>query len=280
MLKQRIITAIILLIVLLGALFAPGHQAFSLLMALAIACAGWEWARLSGFSGMANILWALLAVAGCLLMGLAGWQLQASNASTALITLVSLLWLLSTPWLLRAGVPVWQRIPRWLRMTAGLLVLWATWLAIVQLLAQHGPWYLLSAMALVWVADIAAYFCGRAFGKRKLAPSISPGKSWAGAIGGALFVQLFALSCAWLTTPEQTVYADLAARSHLVIMLLAVLLLTVMSVTGDLVESLIKRSAGLKDSSQLLPGHGGVLDRIDALLPVMPITLALLLWLS
>ena len=152
MLKQRIITAIILLIVLLGALFAPGHQAFSLLMALAIACAGWEWARLSGFSGMANILWALLAVAGCLLMGLAGWQLQASNASTALITLVSLLWLLSTPWLLRAGVPVWQRIPRWLRMTAGLLVLWATWLAIVQLLAQHGPWYLLSAMALVWVS--------------------------------------------------------------------------------------------------------------------------------
>ena len=280
MLKQRIITAIILLVVLLGALLAPGHQAFSLLMALAIACAAWEWARLSGFSGVANILWALVAVAGCLLMGLAGWQLQATPAATALVTVVSLLWLLATPLLLRAGVPVWQRIPRWLRIVAGLLVLWADWLAIVQLLAQHGPWYLLSAMALVWVADIAAYFCGRAFGKRKLAPSISPGKSWAGAVGGALFVQLFALLCAFFTTPEQTIYADLAARSHPVVMLLAVLLLTIMSVTGDLVESLIKRSAGLKDSSQLLPGHGGVLDRIDALLPVMPIALALLLWLS
>ena len=132
----------------------------------------------------------------------------------------------------------------------------------------------------VWAADIAAYFGGRAFGKRKLAPSISPGKSWEGVWSGMLGVLL--LAAFWLLVVDRqlpvdsrSLYAQLIQHLGYVTAALALLFLSMMSVVGDLFESLVKRSAGAKDSSGLLPGHGGVLDRIDALLPVMPIALAL-----
>lgn len=277
MLKQRVITAVILLLVLLGVLSAPVPWAFGLFMAVVMGCAGWEWARLSGCPAPATYVWAGVAVAGCLGMTALGWPSASVGWPRLLVSLMAFVWLVLGAWLLWAGVPVWQRIVRPLRMLLGLLVLWAAWLAAVQFQTRFGLWYLLSVLALVWVADIAAYFAGRAFGKRKLAPSISPGKSWAGAIGGACCVLLFAVACSlWL--PVRNFYADLLAHGGWLVLLVVVLGLSVMSVVGDLTESLIKRSMGMKDSSQLLPGHGGVLDRIDALLPVLPLALAVVFW--
>ena len=142
---------------------------------------------------------------------------------------------------------------------------------------------MLSVLLLVWAADIAAYFAGRAFGRRKLAPAISPGKSWEGVGGAVLGVML--LSQLWLqvesiwTLDSPSIYAVLMRRGGL-FLILGVLALTAMSVVGDLVESLLKRCAGVKDSSHLLPGHGGVLDRVDALLPTFPLALFLYAWVS
>jgi len=133
-------------------------------------------------------------------------------------------------------------------------------------------------LLLVWVADVFAYFAGRALGGQfsrvKLAPSISPGKSWEGVWGGMAGVLLLALGWLWLGA-GQSLYARLAYKHGLAMMLLAAVFLAAMSVVGDLVESLIKRSAGAKDSSGLLPGHGGVLDRVDALLPTLPLAMML-----
>jgi phosphatidate cytidylyltransferase len=145
---------------------------------------------------------------------------------------------------------------------------------------------LLSVLTLVWIADVAAYFVGRALGGRfigrKLAPAISPGKSWEGALGGALAVLV--LGVVWvlveidlaLPIQERGIQGQLLDRHGAVLLALALLFLTAMSIVGDLVESLLKRNAGVKDSSGLLPGHGGVLDRVDALLPVLPLAMMLL----
>jgi phosphatidate cytidylyltransferase len=160
------------------------------------------------------------------------------------------------------------------------LMLCSTWLALYQAKIM-GTAFLLSCLALVWIADIAAYFAGRRWGRRKLAPTISPGKSWEGVVGGMLAVQLFAF--AWLALAAQwpllegSVFAALLQHGY-PLLVLGLLFLTAMSVVGDLIESLIKRSAGAKDSSQLLPGHGGVLDRMDALLPTLPLALMLALF--
>ena len=153
------------------------------------------------------------------------------------------------------------------------------WLALVESKAQ-GLNFLLSVFCLVWAADIGAYFGGRAFGKHKLAPTISPGKSWEGVWSGMLAVML--LACVWIWIDRHVGVDSPSLYSHLLAglnwwgMIAALLALTGMSVVGDLFESLVKRQAGAKDSSQLLPGHGGVLDRIDALLPVFPMSLALM----
>ena len=278
MLKQRVITAVLLLLVLLAALFAPMAAAFGLLMGAIMAAAAWEWARLSGYQG--GLSWASAAVAAgaCALMTSWGWHATVSDGVRLFVTLASLVWLGLGPWLLRAGVPVWQRIPSPLRLLAGLLVLCAAWLAAVQLHGRFGVWSVLSVLALVWAADISAYFAWRAFGKRKLAPSISPGKSWAGVYGGLAGALLLALVCTQL--PVANFHADVGGRAGVPVLLLVVAALTAMSVVGDLVESLMKRSMGMKDSSQLLPGHGGILDRIDALLPVLPLALTVTLWLA
>jgi phosphatidate cytidylyltransferase len=145
-----------------------------------------------------------------------------------------------------------------------------------------GTNYLLSVLVLVWVADIAAYFAGRSLGgrfiQRKLAPGISPGKSWEGALGGMLGVVIVAFAWRWLDTvwmvQVPSFYSHLGVKG-VWFLLIAMIFMVVMSVVGDLFESLVKRSAGVKDSSGLLPGHGGVLDRIDALLPAMPLAMML-----
>ena len=186
--------------------------------------------------------------------------------------------------LLRAGVVGWPQIPKALRVAGGLLALWLAWLAVVQA-RMLGVNFLLSVLSLVWVADIGAYFAGRAFGQRftrnKLAPSISPGKSWEGVWGGMAGVLLLALLWVWADQalqPAVPSFYTRLARQGWWLLLLGAIFMAAMSVVGDLVESLVKRSAGAKDSSSLLPGHGGVLDRVDALLPTLPLAMMLSSW--
>ena len=279
MLKQRVITAIVLLLVLGGVLSWPSPWAFGALMTLFMAAAAWEWARLSGYQTVASLVFAAVAMLGCALMLMAQWHLCTGSALRNAMTIWTVLWLLAALYLLHSGVAIWSLIPRGLRMVAGLLGLWAAWLAVTQLHARQGVWYLLSVLALVWVADIGAYFAGRAFGKRKLAPTISPGKSWAGAVGGAIGVVVLAVVGASLLQETPNLYTDVLQRGGWLALLLLALGIDVLSVLGDLLESLMKRGMGVKDSSRLLPGHGGVLDRIDSLLPVLPFTLAAVLWL-
>jgi len=278
MLKQRIITALLLLAVLLPALFYPSPEPFAVVMLVVIAAAGWEWGRLNGYGlGMSYFLGAE-ALALCAL----SWWLGLPGQSLPVLWLVvGAAWVLAAVLMLRGGVTAWPRVPRALRVVGGLLALWAAWLAAVQARAI-GINFLLSILMLVWAADVFAYFAGRAFGLRftrnKLAPAISPGKSWEGVWGGMLGVLVLALGWVWADVHWQatvpSLYTHLAGQGWWLLVLAAVFLCT-MSVTGDLVESLIKRAAGAKDSSNLLPGHGGVLDRVDALLPVLPVALML-----
>ena len=145
-------------------------------------------------------------------------------------------------------------------------------------LFSHSALYLFSVLALVWVADIGAYFSGKAFGRRKLAPSISPGKTWEGAIGGWIAVMTLSVGCTLIPELRDTFAVQLQLRHGWLALLLALSLIVAASVVGDLFESQLKRRAGVKDSSALLPGHGGVLDRIDALIPVLPLALLLDVW--
>jgi len=190
-------------------------------------------------------------------------------------------WVVLGAWLLYSGVSAWARVPQTLRLVGGIVALWVAWIAVVQARIM-GINFLFSVLVLVWIADIFAYFAGRALGgrfiERKLAPSISPGKTWEGALGGMAGVVACAFVWRALDTSLAADVASLYTRLsdvHWGFMVLAALFLSVMSVVGDLVESLFKRSAGIKDSSGLLPGHGGVLDRVDALLPILPLAMML-----
>ena len=276
MLKQRILTALVLLAVLLPALIASQAWPFAVLTMAAMAVGGWEWARLNGAGALAVPLGAALAAA-CALALYAGW---ATTAPPLAWWLAFAIWVLGGTWVLRAGVAGWPRAPQLLRWAIGLVALWTAWLALANAKAI-GLNFILSVFFLVWSADVFAYFGGRALGKRKLAPAISPGKSWAGVWSGMVGALLVA--AAWLAIDAagalgtESFYSIAANRFGFAGMALIVVFLVAMSVVGDLFESLVKRSAGAKDSSKLLPGHGGILDRVDGLLPVFPIALALVM---
>jgi phosphatidate cytidylyltransferase len=306
MLKQRVITAVLLLVVLVACLMAAEPWPFAALTLLLIAAAVWEWARLNRVHGVA--MWgAVAAVVGGASwlsmhwgmplfslhltdalheMGISDGHVHSMDQPLAGFTvpvqvwwLVAAVWVLGSVGMLRWGLVKWANWPRFARLLLGALLLLAAWLAMME--AKHqGLNLLLSIMSLVWVADIGAYFAGRAFGKQKLAPAISPGKSWEGAVAGALATQC--LAWAWVFFDQHVAVDSPSLYSHLLHglgwagMTAMVAGLAVMSVVGDLVESLVKRVAQVKDSSQLLPGHGGVLDRIDALLPVLPVSMAML----
>lgn len=273
MLKQRVITAMVLLAILLPALFYKTPTPFFTIALLLIAAGAWEWGRLNALGPLGSIALAAACVMAC---GLSWYGGLLEKSLALLWAAAGAGWVLTGGWLLRNGVVGWPRIPKALRLLGGLVVLWLAWLAIAQA-RVIGVQFLLSVLLLIWVADIFAYFAGRTFGGRfskgKLAPSISPGKSWEGVWGGMAGVVL--LSLAWIFLGGETLYSGLAQRHGIAVMLLAVVFLAAMSVVGDLVESLVKRSAGVKDSSGLLPGHGGVLDRVDALLPTLPLAMML-----
>jgi len=278
MLKQRIITAIVLLAILLPALFYPSPEPFCGVALVLIAAGSWEWGRLNRLGQSASLSLAFIAVLVCGWLWQGGWLV---NPTVALWAPVGAAWVLIGGWLIRRGVPGWAPIAAPLRVAVGLLALCLSWLAVGQA-RVIGVNFLLSVLVLVWVADIAAYFAGRAFGLRftkvKLAPAISPGKSWEGVWGGMAGVLVLSLGWIWADqagqAPVASLYTRLAAQNWL-LLILAVVFMAAMSVVGDLIESLIKRSAGVKDSSGLLPGHGGVLDRVDALLPTLPLAMML-----
>jgi len=278
MLRQRIATALVLVIVLLGALAADSTWPFALLTLLLIAACGWEWGRLNqAGSWLSAGLGALVGLAAAAAL-LAGWKQQ---APAALWWAITALWALAGGLALRMGPGPWPGVPRVARWVLGVLMLWAAWLALTQARAL-GINFLLSVLALVWMADVAAYFGGRAFGRRKLAPAISPGKSWEGVWSGMAGV--LALSALWIAIDRHfavdsaSLYTRLWQHTGLAGLVAALVVLSGLSVLGDLIESLVKRAAGAKDSSRLLPGHGGVLDRVDALLPVLPAAMAMLTW--
>ncbi|HYW55922.1 MAG TPA: CDP-archaeol synthase [Polaromonas sp.] len=276
MLKQRVITALVMLAILLPALFYPTPWPFALVALVLIAAAAWEWARLNGYGSSSALLTGFVCVVLCVLC----WYFGLLDRPLPLLWRVAgALWVLAGAWLLRAGVAGWPSIPKPVRLVGGVLALWVAWLAVVQARIM-GIEFLLSVLLLIWVADIGAYFAGKALGGRfskgKLAPAISPGKSWEGVWGGMVGVLVMCIVWLAIDTTGQSFYARVAAAQGVTVTLIAMVFLTAMSVVGDLVESLIKRSAGAKDSSGLLPGHGGVLDRVDALLPVFPLAMMLL----
>jgi len=275
MLRQRVITALVLVGLLLGTLLARSVWPFALLTLALIAAAGWEWARLNQAGGaLALAMGAAVAVAGAAALG-SGW---AERPPVVLWWGVTALWLLCGSLALRVGPGAWPQVPRPARWGLGLVALWAAWLALAHARAI-GINFMLSLLCLVWMADVAAYFGGRTLGRRKLALAISPGKSWEGVWSGMAGVLLLALFWIWLDSrfdvDGPSLYSTLVRGLGWAGTAAALLALCGLSVVGDLVESLVKRAAGAKDSSRLLPGHGGVLDRVDALLPVIPAALAL-----
>lgn len=275
MLKTRILTALVLLAVLLPVLFFNNFIAFAVVATAFFGAGAWESARLFGLGSPR-----MFGVVCCVLFG-AGLLLGVpANAIGLLFALSVLLWVIRFTPSLALGLPPLLSPANWVLSLSFTVALFGCFYAIVRLF-QHSPEYLLSVMALVWIADIGAYFSGKAFGKRKLAPSISPGKSWEGAIGGGIAV--LALSsltivsgAAWL---QDTFAVRLQARFGWAGALAILIVVVAASVVGDLFESQLKRRAAMKDSSNLLPGHGGVLDRIDALIPVLPLAALIGAWL-
>ena len=263
MLRSRVLTAVILLALFLLALFALPVSGWTVLVILLVLQGASEWARLARLTGReANLFWMLTLL---MMLGLVWFDATHSSGQQTLPHLLvyavsALLWLIIVPtWLMTA----WKvRHPLLMALT-GWAVLIPTGLAMLDL-RVISPWMLLFVMGLVWVADISAYFAGRRFGKNKLAPSISPGKTWEGVAGAMLGVSLYVV-LVWGYSP----YFD--RREVLPILLLASWWWVGLAVIGDLFESAIKRQAGVKDSGTLLPGHGGLLDRIDALTSTLPL---------
>lgn len=273
MLKTRIITATILMAVLLPILFLLPPIYLGAFFLLALVTAAWEWSRM--IAPQAKLA-AWLYASFCLVIILFLLGMKALSWQFSLLMMAALFWLLLAPFILAKGMSISLQKLKPFYVILGLIILPATWFALI-FLRELGLVFLLSSMALVWVADIGAYFVGRAFGKHKLAVQISPGKSIEGAVGGLLLCYLYALICVFFLPLGDTLFGAYAIRFGWVPMLLMVTLLAAFSVFGDLFESQLKRLAGVKDSSHLLPGHGGVLDRVDALIPTMPIA-ALLAW--
>lgn len=278
MLKQRVITAVVLLLILLPALFYRDPAPFCLIAMGLIAAGAWEWSRLNGCSQRFSLVSAALCAVACAVMW---WADLLVSRLPVLWLLAGSAWVLFGAWSLRRGVVAWSALPRGIRWLVGLVALLLAWLALAQA-RVIGINFLLSILVLVWVADIGAYFFGRAFGGRvcqqKLAPGISPGKTWEGVWGGMLCVIGLALLWRWtdevLTLSVPSFFTQIG-QGGIGLVLLAAIFMAAMSVVGDLFESLVKRSAGAKDSSGLLPGHGGVLDRVDALLPTLPLAMML-----
>lgn len=275
MLKARVITAIFLLVFFSMSLFMLPVPAWLTLCTLICAGASWEWGGFARFSYHRRIAFSAVTALMCGMLGIAAGLDTGALRPEVLLGCYGMS---AAFWLI--GVPVWLR-KKWtllhplLAVCVGWVVLIPPALALAHLrLVEPSPWMVLTVMAVVWVADIAAYFTGRSIGRRKLAPAISPGKTWEGAAGAVVGVWVFGFAVIFFA-------GYMPQMSLLVVALLVPVFLgwTALSIMGDLFESLLKRQVGIKDSGRLLPGHGGILDRIDSLTSTLPLVGIAALWL-
>ena len=263
MLKQRIITALLLAPLIIWGIFALSESAFNLALGGIIGLAAWEWARLAGWQNtLYRIGYTLLILILLYVVSLVAHQQQ---VITALFVIVLLWWAMKLIHLFsyrHRDLPT--EVHTLTALLSGLPVLIGTYfaLALLRNTQDYGPAHIMMLMLLVWGADTAAYFVGRRFGKNKLLVSVSPGKSWEG-VWGALFASV-------LLSLLGGFYFEFA-DTQLLLFLLVGLLTVVFSIVGDLNESYYKRRVGLKDSGKILPGHGGILDRIDSLTAAAPV---------
>jgi len=266
MLKTRVITALVLIAVILPVLFIGSPWAIFILSTVFFAAACWESCRLFGsrFVILLTIMWTALFI--CLILFGGSLELM------FIWVIGCLAWIVQFIPYLKFGLPELKSKSNRLHSALYLIAILACFLAML-VFQRHSPVYLLSVMAIVWVADIGAYFFGKAFGRRKLAPLISPGKSWEGAVGGWLCVLVWGVASTQISFLSDSFSVSLQHHLGWFGLGLVLSLLVVASVIGDLVESQLKRRAQMKDSSNLLPGHGGVLDRIDALIFVLPLAM-------
>jgi phosphatidate cytidylyltransferase len=279
MLKTRIVTALALLAVLLPVLYLNNFTAFAVIVTVFFGAAIWEAFRLfnpdSKRAALIAVFWTAAFAYGFF------FTPGGTRNPQFWFPICVAIWIIRFVPSLKMGLPPMEHVSNTILSMLYAIAIVGCFAAIVELF-RHSPVYLLSVMALVWIADIGAYFSGKAFGKRKLAPSISPGKSWEGAIGGGIAVLVIASATVFMAAQgsplADTFAVRLQAEHGWGITIFALLAITAASVVGDLFESQLKRRAGFKDSSNLLPGHGGVLDRIDALIPVLPLAALIGAW--
>jgi len=262
MLRQRLLTVAVVLPLLVASIFLLPNAGWAILMTIPTTLGALEWSKLAGYGRSSRTLFAAVVLSSCLLLVVAAagpkFSVLTMNLAMVLFVLALQFWALAVPvWLYSK----WRPSHPLILAVVGWIVLVPAWLAVVRL--QQSAWLLLIVLGAVWIADTAAYFAGHRFGRNKLAPQISPGKTWEGVIGAYLAVLGYALVASLILQPSANGYDRLAA-------LLFACVLTAFGIVGDLFESWIKRQAGAKDSGQLLPGHGGVLDRIDSLTAALP----------
>jgi phosphatidate cytidylyltransferase len=258
MLGPRIVTAVVLAAVFLAALFFAPRPAWVVLMAAALALAAWEWARICAFSAIMGAVFALLAL---IVFAAFAWYTPRAWTMPAYV-LAMLFWFLLAPVWLRKRP---RTVPRPVLAAVGAIIIVAAFVALIEL-RDESPALVLAVMAVIWISDTAAFFTGRRFGRHKLAPNVSPGKTWEGVWGALAAAGIYGLCWHWFPQPALPQGASPGAMA----LALLALAFAVLGIIGDLFESQMKRNAGVKDSGRLLPGHGGALDRIDALLPVLP----------
>lgn len=281
MLKQRVITAIVLLIVLIGAYMA-GPVVLSGVMAIGFTVALWEWLKLAGINTKASALVAAVLGIGMssltyfayqeIASGMEGSAALLGNLSSAFIyyiLFITLLWIGISIRVFFARHTGMKVAPVMVALS-GIFFVPAAWLSFVGMYATFGISMILSLLVIVWVADIMAYFTGMAFGKHRMSPAISPKKSWEGAAGGMLSVILLGYAAAYFMSGVDTIPSVVINACGAGVWAVVAFFLVVLSIIGDLYESALKRQAGIKDSSNLLPGHGGFYDRMDALMPTLP----------
>ena len=261
MLIPRLATAIVLLAACVSALVWLPNVWWTLLLLPVLLAAGQEWGRLAGLTNAGS--WGFAIGVSMLAAGFWLISMQAGGAAMPIYIAGCLFWLfVAVPWLVRG----WRVRSPLLLSATGFAVLVPSWVALA--LLQTRPWQLLAVLGIIWIADSAAYFSGRAWGRHKLAPEISPGKTWEGAAGAAVAVAVYYLALR-SAVPEWGWWDGLGG-------LLLFAGVAVMSVVGDLFESAVKRQAGVKDSGALLPGHGGILDRIDSITATLPLAAVLM----